>query len=360
MKKLRSDGGIKLIDIQTKVETSRAMWLMSLVNNPNLLANLKIVTALVGTQKGGLMFTDLVFTNTFYCNKFLNIPASPFYKEGLKATAKLALSKQIVNLYDEKVFYNPIFTDVNNKTLSIPRRCEREFVFTYGAIADEFSKQFFQLPHKRHLATIFQKIAHFDIHGKAQHTIFLTAFQARLAFGRVTYKNVYEELLRLKYVQHHSTEKWETKFNDDIDWDKVWSSLNNPVVTENVRTSIWEQIHLNSYSTYSYNKWHNKQENCPLCLTFPSTKFHLTHECTVTNNLWKDLEHHLMQISPEPVTPQEKIFGLLGHSPGVILRNWITFLLRHCIIEQESIAYHNKKGLLNELELKAKFNDLVK
>ncbi len=188
MKKLRSDGGIKLIDIQTKVETSRAMWVMDLVNNPNLLANLKIVTALIGSQKGGLMFTDLVFTNTYYCNKFLNIPASPFYKEGLKATAKLVLSKQIRNLNDEKVFYNPIFTDANNKTLSIPRRCEREFVFTYGAIADEFSKQFFQLPHKSHVANIYQKIAHFDIHGKTQHTIFLTTFRARLAFGRVTYK----------------------------------------------------------------------------------------------------------------------------------------------------------------------------
>ncbi len=67
-----------------------------------------------------------------------------------------------------------------------------------------------------------------------------------------------------------------------------------------------------------------------------------------------------MQISPEPFTPREKVFGLLGHSPGVILRNWITFLLRHCIVEQESLAYHNKKGLLNELELKAKFNEIVK
>ena len=54
------------------------------------------------------------------------------------------------------------------------------------------------------------------------------------------------------------------------------------------------------------------------------------------------------------------VFGLPGHKPGIILRNWITFLLRHCIVEQESIAYHNKKGLLNEQDIRLKFNDRVK
>ena len=54
------------------------------------------------------------------------------------------------------------------------------------------------------------------------------------------------------------------------------------------------------------------------------------------------------------------MFGLLGHTPGIILRNWITFLLRHCIVEQESIAYHNKKGLLNYQYIRVKFNERVK
>ena len=54
------------------------------------------------------------------------------------------------------------------------------------------------------------------------------------------------------------------------------------------------------------------------------------------------------------------VFGIPGQKPGIILRNWITFLLRHCIVEQESIAFHNKLGLFNEHEIKLKFNERVK
>ncbi len=108
MKKLRRDGGIKLIDIQTKVDTSRAMWLLSLVDSPDLVTHLAVVTSLIGVQKGGLLGEELVFTNSFYCSRLLSIPHSEFYVEGLKATAKLDLSKKIRDLNEEKVFYNPI------------------------------------------------------------------------------------------------------------------------------------------------------------------------------------------------------------------------------------------------------------
>ena len=65
------------------------------------------------------------------------------------------------------------------------------------------------------------------ITGKAQHTIFLTSRQAFISFGTVTFKNVYEELLRQNYVEHDSTDKWENKFSFNIEWDKVWATINN-------------------------------------------------------------------------------------------------------------------------------------
>ena len=92
----------------------------------------------------------------------------------------------------------------------------------------------------------------------------------------------------------------------------------------------------------------------------PATKFHLTLECALTLKLWKDIEPQLMRIKRIQVTRYEAIFGLQGTSPGVILRNWLTFLLRHCIVEQEKIAYHNGRGMLNEYDVKIKFNELVK
>ena len=360
MKKLRLDGGIKLIDIQTKLETSRSMWLMDLLDNPSLQVHLAVVTSLVGTQKGGLQATDLVFTNVFYCNRLLDVPASRFYSQALKSTAKLTLCKKIRNLDEEKIFYNSMFTDVNGKTLAVPRRCERDGVFTYGAVAAEYTKQCLRLPCKRYVAAVFRRIAHFNIYGRSLNTVFISRIQGRVAFGAVTYKDVYEELLRQRYVDHHSLGKWDGRFSWGVDWARVWSSINNPITTECVRTTVWEQIHLNEYCTYSYNKWHGAQDRCPLCLVIPATRFHLTLECWMTQKLWRDLEPCLLQLSASPVTDHEKVFGMVGHTPCVLLRNWLTFILRHCIAEQESVAYHNGKGLANERDIKIKFNDRVK
>ena len=360
MKKLRLHGGIKLIDIQTKVDTSRSMWLMELVHNPNLKTHLAVMNSLLGIQKGGLVGSELLFTDTYYCNRLLKCRYSEFYAEGFKATAKLSLSKRILNLNEEKKFYNPIFRDVNLKPLSITRRCERQGVFTYREVTEEYFKQCMGEPHLNYVANIFTTIVHYDIAGKADNTIFLWGSQAKVSFGAVTYKNVYEELLRKNYIEHHSVAKWEHKFSDILNWEKIWDSVNNPVATEHTKSTIWEQIHLNDYCTYSYNKWHNNQDKCPLCTHIPSTKFHLTLECQVTSSLWQQLEPYLLYLTSSPVSDFEKVFGLIGTSPEVILRNWLTFTLRQCIVDQENAAYHNKRGILNEHNIKQNFNARVK
>ena len=61
MKKLRLHGGLKLINIQTKLEASRCMWLLDLIENPNLVTHLAVVDSLIGCQKGGLRIIDIVF-----------------------------------------------------------------------------------------------------------------------------------------------------------------------------------------------------------------------------------------------------------------------------------------------------------
>ena len=360
MKKLRLDGGIKLIDIQAKLEASRCMWLLDLVENPNLVTHLAVVDSLIGLQKGGLRITDIIFTNKYYCKKLLRIPHSNFYTEGLNATAKLKLHKQILDLNSQKIFYNPMFRDRNLKTISIPRRCERENIYTYGEVVEEYTKQCFNLPHKNYVANIFPKITFWDIYGKSQNTIILSGAEARLALRFVTHKDLYNDLLRQGYSEHHSQEKWEQKLSTEINWEQVWVSLNNPITSENVKSAIWEQIHLNYYCTYSYNKWHKKQDPCPFCSDVPDTRYHLILDCRLVKNLWRDLEPNLMKLSAIPVTAYEMAFGLKGHTPCIILRNWLTYLLRYCITEQESKAFYNQSYMANEVEIKIRFNHLVK
>ena len=330
MTKLRLDGGIKLTNLQTKSETLQTTfssvvkikWLMELTTTPHLHTHLSIMTSLIGTQKGGLRGCELFFTNSQYSKKILKLTHSSFYSEAVQAITKIQVQKRIENLEDEKVFYNPIFKDSDFKTIPITLTCERNGIYTYGQVSSEYVKQQNGAPHNKHIANIHSRIVHTNLIGKSQNTMYNTQSQNDIPFKNVTHKDIYCELIRLNYKEHHSKKKWEEKFiNTDIIWPTVWVSVNNPISTEDTKTIIWEQIHLNDYNTYSYNKWHKTQQECPLCLQIPQSKFHLTLECHISTKLWEDLEFHLRQIHPAPITNTEKVFGLHGNTPNVILRN---------------------------------------
>ena len=140
-----------------------------------------------------------------------------------------------------------------------------------------------------------------------------------------------------------------------IDWDQVWKNLHNPIALEETKSIIWEQIHLNAYNTFSYNKWRNTQKICPICLVIPESEYHMIFNCQATKELWHDLNPILIQIEGQVVTKEEMAFGISGNSAKIRLRNWLTLLLRECILEQESIAYKNNLGLLNIREIRIKY-----
>ena len=114
------------------------------------------------------------------------------------------------------------------------------------------------------------------------------------------------------------------------------------------------------YTQHSYNKWHKSNDPCQLCRVVPIDEFHSIFHCTTVQNLWKEIEPHLLKIHPNPVTKQEMAFGIIGKTKNIILRNWLTFLLRQTISQQERLAFHNKKGRQNEKDIKIEYNDEVK
>ena len=360
MKKLRKHGGAKVIDIQTKTEASKIRWLMELATNPNLQIHMNIITTLIGHQKGSLTGLELFFITKQCARRTLRIN-TPFYKEAILAITKLNVKKKIEDLNLEKVFYNPTFQNAKNTTLPPNQTCLNNQIFTYGQILAEYNKQQNGQPCNRHVANIYPKIVHKDLDNRSEHTIFHTESQKCITFQQTTNKMIYEELLILEYKEHHSKAKWEERIpHSTINWNKVWESVHNPLSHEDTKTTIWEQIHLNDYTTYSYNKWHNAQQPCPFCQQLPSTKYHITIECPTLTQVWNELETHLVNIHPIQLTDTEKVFGLPGSTPNIILRNWMTYLFRQCIVEQENVAFHNQKGQLNAQEIKLEYNQRIK
>ena len=298
MSKLRLHGGAKLVNLQAKSEAFKIKWAMELITNSDLKSHLSLMTSLIGTQKGGLQGPELFFTTNHYSKNRLKLLYSNFYKETIQAITKLKVKKKIENLESEKVFYNPIFKDLEFQTIPINTTCEKNEVYEYGQVRREFEKQQHGAAHNSNIANIYPRIVHTSVIGRSQNTMFATPSQKDIPFQQVNLKDIYCELIMLGYKKHHCTQKWEEKFSSvDINWDNVWISLNNPITTEDTKTIIWEQIHLNDYNTYSYNKWHKTQQKCPLCLHIPQSKFHLTIECEMVTRLWKDLEFHLCKIA---------------------------------------------------------------
>ena len=92
-----------------------------------------------------------------------------------------------------------------------------------------------------------------------------------------------------------------------------------------------------------YNKWHNTFKPCPLCNKIPDDIFHIIIDCKFTKTMWKRVERVLLKIIPIQVTDTEKALGLQprrqSETQATILRNWITFSLRHLIMLEERRAF---------------------
>ena len=159
--------------------------------------------------------------------------------------------------------------------------------------------------------------------------------------------------------------KWvdadEGRLSELIDWDKVWASVHVSFYTEELKSTIWDQIHLNFYTTYNYNKWHRSFQPCPLCNKIPEDVYHLIFDCKFTKIMWKKIEVVLFKITPTSLTDLEKAVGLQlkkgKDECATILRNWLTFSLRHLIMQEERRAYHIKDYYLRSVEkFVVKFN----
>ena len=158
-------------------------------------------------------------------------------------------------------------------------------------------------------------------------------------------------------TDHTYQTKWIGKLQIVILWEEVWNSVHNFLLSNRTRTVIWEQLHLNFYTQYSYNKWHGKQDTCPLCNNVPESIYHIILHCDFVNNIWTQIEPILKQIHCKSVTDDEKALGIvtIKSTPGILLRNWLTYKLREQVMLFERMSYHSPNKASLDL-FKAKYN----
>ena len=352
MEKLRLDGGLKLINITIKSQTPKVHWLVRLVSDPDLKTHLALFNIIIGVQSGQLKGQDIIFAENSYVKRCLKTGNS-FYKEALDGITKLTTGKYYPDIKDENVFFNPVFTttvedEVHEDTIRPFRgNLLLSNIRTYGdMLAIENSSLGPRL--KAAVRMKLQSI-HNIMGSEVEHIIYARGKEYTFlpSQNTATQYVIYDELILKQSRDHRYQTKWidvdEGRLHELIDWEKVWISVHNSFYSEEIKSTIWDQIHLNFYTTYNYNKWHSSLQACPLCNKIPEDVYHIICDCKFTKVVWKRIERVLLEIIPTPVTDTEMALGLRASSANscaVVLRNWVTFSLRHFIVLEERLAYY--------------------
>ena len=343
--KLREDGGVKLINVQIKAEASKTQWLFSLCINSELSLHKALVQRLLGVQRGGLQGIDIFFTPKFFAQRFLQTSSS-FYREAITSMTSLEPRKQILDRFEENIFFNPAFKQSNGRVIFPTDDFLTKNIFTYDRFVLELGAKNRGERYDRSIIAMYNKIAIRDLKDRGE--FFLCVDSTLIPFQKVTQKLLYERILKSSrdlYRDHHSSVKWVEKLKVPIVWDKVWKSVHNPLASAETKSCIWSQIHLNDNTTATYNSWFRENDPCPLCLTSIDSLYHIILHCPVALQLWSEIEPFLKGLVNVSVTQEEMVFGLTGNTPAVHLRNLLTFMLRECILYQNNKVVKKMKNV---------------
>ena len=333
---------------------------MDLCTEDKLSIHLELVTQLLGVQKGHISGKDLFFVPAYYVNLSL-ITNSNFYKEAIKAMAALNVKKVITDPTLEHICYNRAITvrsTIKNK-LVIEGNITHLKCTTFGEILKEIDKRQAGQKYSKKHTNFYDKLDITGLDNKDDYILFTQ--NKSFTFRNATQKILYETLLVLKntYKAHHHVQKWNDKMCSQLDWNKIWSIIHNKISFESTKSAVWEQIHLNFPTQYSFNKWFSTTLNCSLCGQPPADIFHVILDCNFTNTLWQEISPFLQKIDPAPVTDMEKAFGVMSLTPNATLRNWLTHIMRGLVESQDKKAYYQHNAARNMKEFKHIYNQKV-
>ena len=298
---------------------------------------------------------ELLFLEHSYIQRHLQT-TNAFYKEGLLALSSLDINKGISNVHqwdDEHIFYNKFFLQKDkDKTFYLTTHFDELKLYRFGQFLDEKVNESRKRPFDRKAVSLFNNVT---INANRPKDDSLTLNNGEvIKFKQVTHKLLYEASISNIPGYHHSQLKWLAKLNLPTNWDDTWNTVHNFLSTNDTISLIWQQIHLNFYTQYSYNKWHKVTKECPLCGQIPSTIFHSILSCEMVNKVWDHITPILLKFHPSQPNTEEKAFGIVQRkpTPAILIRNWLTYLTRYCIAVVEKEAHYSRNYVLTRIKRK--------
>ena len=153
-------------------------------------------------------------------------------------------------------FYNKqsLLEGEENKTLIPTKHFEKNNIYFLGQLFDEKAKVVRKQPYDTNLVSLYDYL--FLNPCAKKKDILFTEMGREIEFLKVTHKDLYRTAIFNIPGFHHSQIKWVVLLDTSIVWEEVWKTVHNFLSTYENISFIWEQIHLNFYTQYSYKKWH--------------------------------------------------------------------------------------------------------
>ena len=358
------EGGLKDIDIKSKIASFHLCWLKRLYTD-NFHPWKNIPLKLIEKQYGYLIFfpnAQLNFRNNF--PKFYHSIAENWSKIILDPfTAETAAAQQIWNNFHVKIDGLPakkifpfqlhvIDFFANNKLLDWPA-----FKSKFKLKNSDFFKwlQLKMAIPKKWITLIENSSSSLD--KKDQHLIQLTRI---LPTEKLSSKILYLLLTRNIKKPPSSQATLMAKLNKhSINWKNIYT-LGRRVTIENFCRIFHYKCTQNIlYLNNRLFKWGKAEDNkCSFCNNFTEDTIHLFSQCSKTKNLWSSLENRINLQLPE-LTPESAYLGF--HDLDDILINHIHLIFKIALYTRRadktcSIEYILKKIYqIKEIEEKLSF-----
>jgi len=350
------EGGLSLQNIDIKIQALRIRWLARMYCEKNEKNSQKTVINLLIDridQVSGLkiLLYDLSYRrikHTFYSNSYRIWLANKItYKPGSLQEIK----------YDY-IYENNILRDDENKTFK--KLPDYNSVRRMNLIPKFFKDLPLSIPIggltesiKRLIISINR--AYFNITPAEKHIFLIKNEEKETDLLSLNFKETYMIILSKQKFRKIWEPKWNQKLNRQItkeEWSKIWMIVNHSMINYRVQSSIWEMIHRNFITNYSLKKMNRSDGICKLCHLIEEDRCHIFTTCNVINSLYRHFSAILLQLYPNQITNEEKIFGIyIEKTPKIELRNYITFFIRHTVYRNRNTDFISS-DIINTLRIK--------
>ena len=363
-------GGLKLLDIDSKIKTLRIKWLSSLTKKNADQIERFLVDKLIGNYRGIDGLT--ILNHAIDLRLFRNI--DPFYAKAIQFWRSSEINFEAASLQsirNETIFHNKLVCDSNNNPFKFFNANNNQTIIP---------KTFRDLHVTRNLSalsnnnrSIIRDInrAYWHMYNNKLGNFSENCYIIKIGEQWEKMENVCSKQIYWAQVNKRDVNQiWEGKWNSILryytldmevsEWERIWQSIHDNTIPYETQSAVWEMIHLNFYCGYKERLLNYGTGHCKLCGDLEEGPQHIVITCRVLWGCINSFIDILRRFKDINVSNDEIAFGLAGADVHEldkkdIIRNLVTFIIRKTVFRNRHIDYGSEQNAVLVLNSKIRY-----